>query len=80
MLKENETTVLTADLLGDEGEELRRADVGTIVHVHPGNEAVVVEFMSLDGTTVAIATVQSSEARPVRSSDITHARTIAAVV
>ena len=80
MFKENETIVLTADVLGDEGEELKRGDVGTIVHVHPGNEAVVVEFMSLDGTIVAIATVLSSEARPARSSDITHARTIAAVV
>lgn len=80
MLKENETIVLTADVQGDEGEELKRGDVGTIVHVHPGNEAIVVEFMSLDGTTVAIATVLSSESRPVRSSDITHARTIAEAV
>ena len=80
MLKENETIVSTADVPGDEGEELKRGEVGTIVHVHPDNEAVVVEFMSLDGTTVAIATVLSSEARPVRISDITHARTIAAAV
>ena len=77
MLKQNETIVSTADVLGDDGEELKTGDVGTIVHVHPGNEAVVVEFMSLDGTTVAIATVLSSETRPVRISDITHARTIA---
>ena len=59
---------------------MKTGDVGAIVHVHPGNEAVVVEFMSLDATTVAIATVLSSEASPVRSSDITHARTIAAAV
>jgi len=65
---------------GRRGEELKTGDVGAIVHVHPGNEAVVVEFMSLDATTVAIATVLSSEASPVRSSDITHARTIAAAV
>ena len=79
MLKENETIVSTADVPGDEGEELKRGEFGTIVHVHPVNEAVVVEFMSLDGTTVAIATVLSSEARPVRISDITHARTIEAL-
>ncbi len=76
MFKEHEPIVLTADVLGDEGEELKPGDVGTVIHVHPANAAVVVEFMSLDGDTVAIATVLPSQARPVTSADITHARTV----
>lgn len=80
MFKEHEQIVLTADVLGDEGEELKPGDVGTVIHVHPGNAAVVVEFMSLDGDTVAVATVLSSQARSVTSADITHARTFSAVV
>ena len=73
MFREHHQIVLTADVPGDEGEELKLGDVGTIIHVHPGNVAVVVEFMSLDGDTVALATVLPSQARPVTSADITHA-------
>lgn len=80
MFKEHEQIVLTADVLGDEGEELKPGDVGTVIHVHPGNAAVVVEFMSLDGATAAVATVLSSQVRPVTSADITHARTVPAAV
>ena len=46
---EHEQVVLTADVSGDEGEQLESGDVGTIIHVHPGGEAFVVEFMTLDG-------------------------------
>ncbi len=80
MFKEHEQIVLTADVVGDEEEELKPGDVGAIVHIHPNEEAFVVEFMSLDGETVAIATVLPSRARPVTSADLTHARTVPAVV
>ena len=75
MFKEHEQIVLTADVVGDEGEELKSGDAGTIIHIHPDEEALVVEFMSLDGDTAAIATVLPSQARPVTSADLTHART-----
>ena len=64
MFKEHERIVLITDIL-EEG--LVAGDVGTIVHVHPKGEAFVVEFMTLDGNTVAIATVLSSQARLVTS-------------
>ncbi len=76
MFKEHEQIVLTADVLGDEGEELKPGDVGAVVHVHPADAAVVAEFMSLDGCTVAIATVLPAQARPITNADITHARTV----
>ncbi len=80
MFKEHEQIVLTADVFGDEGEELKSGDVGTIIHIHPDEEALVVEFMSLDGDTVAIATVLPSQGRPVTNTDLTHARTVLAAV
>ena len=80
MFKEHEQIVLTAAVLGDEGEELKSGDVGTIIHIHPDKEAFVVEFISLDGGTVAIAAVLSSQARPVMGADLTHARTVTAAV
>ena len=80
MFIEHEQIVLTADVVGDEGEELKLGDVGTIIHIHPKEEDLVVEFLSLDGDTVAIATVLPSQARPVTNADLTHARTIPAAV
>ena len=80
MIKKHVQIVLTADVVGDEGEELQSGDVGTIIHIHPNEEALVVEFMSLDGDTVAIETVLPSQARPVTNADLTHARTVPATV
>ncbi len=80
MFKEHEQIVLTAAVIGDEQEELKPGDVGAIVHIHPNEEAFVAEFLSLDGETVAIATVLPSQARPVTRQDITHARTVPAAV
>ena len=54
--------------------DLKTGEVGTIVHVHRNGEAFEVEFPTLDGQTAALATVQSSQVRPVTGADITHAR------
>ena len=71
MIKEHDRIVLTSDL---SQESLKTGDVGTVVHVHEGGDAFEVEFMALDGTTVAVATVLKSQARPVTHDDVTHAR------
>ena len=71
MLEEQDRVVLTDDV-AEPG--LEAGDVGTIVHVHRGREAFEVEFLTLDGHTAALATVASSQVRPVTSADITHAR------
>ena len=80
MFKEHEQIVLTAEVLGDEGEALKPGDVGTLIHIHPDEEAAVVEFLSLDGDTVALATVLPSQMRPVTGADLTHARTVTMAV
>ncbi len=73
MFDEHDRIVLTSEL-PEEG--LRAGDVGTIVHVHRQGEAFEVEFLALDGHTVAVATVMASQFRPVTTRDITHARAI----
>ena len=80
LFKEHQQVVLTADVSGDGGEQLRPGDVVTIIHVHPGGEAYVVEFATLDGDTVDIATVLPSQTRPVTSRDLTHARQVETAV
>ena len=74
MYKEHQQVVLTVAVSGDDEEDLQPGDVGTIVHVHPGGQAFVAEFLALEGETVAIATVLPSQARPVTNADLTHAR------
>ncbi len=71
MLDEHDRIVLTDDIAG---LRLKAGDVGTIVHVHRGGEAFEVEFLALDGNTAVLATVRSSQARPVTGADLTHAR------
>ncbi len=46
----------------------RRSFVGTVVHVHRNGEAFEVEFVTLTGATVAVATVPGDRLRPVPSS------------
>ena len=80
MFKEHENIILTDTVLGDQNIELKAGDVGAIIHTHPGGEALVVEFMTPDGETIEIATVLTSQARPVTSADITHARILQTAV
>lgn len=75
MIKEHERIVLNVDL---PGEGLEPGDVGTVVHIYPGGEAYEVEFMTLDGDTIAVVTLLASQVRPVREDEIAHARRVAA--
>ncbi|HWF86467.1 MAG TPA: DUF4926 domain-containing protein [Vicinamibacterales bacterium] len=75
MIAEEHRVVLTAPL---PAEGLVTGDVGTVVHVYDDGKAFEVEFMTLDGHTAAVATVEASQVRLVRSREITHARELAA--
>jgi hypothetical protein len=70
-IREHDCVVLTANLLP---EGLEAGDVGTVVHIHRGGEAYEVEFMTLAGTTLAVATVMSDQLRPVGKRDVSHVR------
>ena len=71
--KEHDRVVLTDDI---EEKKLKSGDVGAIVHVYPSQDAFVVEFLTLDGYTEAVAHVRENQIRLVSKSDITHARKI----
>ena len=62
---------MTADL---PAEKLETGDVGTVVHIHKDGAAYEVEFITLAGRTVAVATVEASDLRPVGKRDISHVR------
>jgi hypothetical protein len=75
MMKEHERVVLKDSV---PAERLEAGDVGTIVHVYRDGEAYEVEFITLDGKTAAVVTLESSKVRPVGEREITHARELAA--
>ena len=70
-IKEHDCVVLTKSL---PEENLEAGDVGTVVHIHRDGLAYEVEFMTLAGRTVAVATVEASDVRPVGKRDISHVR------
>jgi hypothetical protein len=74
MIKEHDRIVLLKDLPED---GLQAGDVGTVVHIYRQGEAFEVEFMTLDGGTVAVITLLSSQIRAVSKRDITHVRELA---
>ena len=73
MLSEHERVVLTEPVAA---EGLVAGDVGTVVHVYPDAKAYEVEFTTLAGNTVAVATVDATSVRPVTGREITHARDV----
>ena len=49
-------------------------DIGTVVLVHRQGEGYEVEFVTLDGKTVAVVTLMSDEIRRAGSGEVAHAR------
>jgi hypothetical protein len=56
---------------------LEAGDVGTVVHVYRGGEAVEVEFVRADGATLGVVTLEAGALRPFEGSEILHARQLA---
>lgn len=75
IIKEHEGVVLTKAVAN---EGLEAGDVGTVVHLYGDGKTYEVEFVALDGHTVAVAAVEASDVRPVTASEIPHARELVA--
>jgi hypothetical protein len=73
MIQEHNRIVLTTDLAS---HDLKCGDVGTVVHVYNDGQAYEVEFVTLDGQTAAVVTLEASQVRPVSKREITHARAL----
>jgi hypothetical protein len=71
MMNEHDRVVLLKDL---PSAGLAAGDVGTIVHLYADRAAFEVEFVSLDGHTRAVETLDITDVRGVTSRDMTHAR------
>ena len=74
MIHEFDNVVLTDNM---PEYHLQRGDIGTVVLVHPTG-GFEVEFVTLDGQTLAVATLEPSQVRPVARGEIAHARAVEA--
>lgn len=73
-INEHDRVVLTTDVV-EAG--LAAGDVGVVIHVHGKGDAYEVEFVTLDGETHAILTLEGKIIRPVGQHEMPHARRVA---
>jgi hypothetical protein len=74
VIDELDEVVLTCDL---HAHGLAAGDIGTVVLMHDEGKGYEVEFMTLDGETIAVATLRAEQVRPTQHDEIVHARSIA---
>jgi hypothetical protein len=77
MIKELEIVALVCDL---PGHGLVSGDIGTVVFDYAATSpgpAYEVEFMALDGNTIAVVSLDAGAVRPVRNREIAHVRQVA---
>ena len=75
MMKEHDTVVLAVGL-PEHG--LARGDVGVVVHSYGEGQAYEVEFVTGEGKTVAVVTLEEEAIRPMQKGEILHVREVAA--
>ena len=73
MIKELDQVVLTTDL-SEYG--LQAGDIGTVVLVHQGGAGYEVEFMTLDGETLAVVSLYANQVRSIAQREIARVRSL----
>ncbi|MEW6328452.1 MAG: DUF4926 domain-containing protein [Thermodesulfobacteriota bacterium] len=75
MIHEHDTIVFCRDL--DE-YGLKRGDIGAVVHCYEDGKAYEVEFVTGEGKTVAVVTLESKDVRSMTMKEILHVREVQA--
>jgi hypothetical protein len=73
MIKELQRVILTVNL---PEHKLLNGDIGTVVMVHNAELAFEVEFATLYGDTIVVATLNANQVRPVSETEIAHVRNL----
>ena len=71
MIDELDTVILSHDI--DE-YGLKDGDIGAVVHCYSDGLAFEVEFVTGEGETVAVLTLNSQDIRPMHGNEIFHVR------
>ena len=71
MVRELDTVVLT-HAIKEHG--LEGGDIGAVVHCFPKGTSFEVEFLTAEGKTIALLTLDEADVRPLGGSEILHVR------
>ena len=71
MIRELDPVVLTHDI-AEHG--LTQGDIGTVVHSYKEGAVFEVEFVTTEGRTVALLTLNRADVRPVGGKKVRHVR------
>ncbi len=74
MISELDTVVLTHDI---EEHGLKPGDVGTVVHSYSDGTVFEVEFVTVEGKTIALLTLTHADIRLLGKRGILHVRELA---
>lgn len=74
MIRELDTVVLVHDL---EVYGLTHGDVGAVVHSYKDGITFEVEFVTGEGSTIAVLTLSQQDIRPMHAQEILHVRALA---
>lgn len=71
MIHELDTVVLARDI--DE-YGLKQGDIGAVVHSYKKGAAFEVEFITTDGSTFALLTLDRKDIHPIKGREVLHVR------
>lgn len=77
MIRELDTVALTRDV--DE-YGLKAGDIGAVVHRYKDDTAFEVEFVTAEGATIAVLTLELADIRPVGGKEVLHVRELVQAV
>ncbi len=76
MIQEHDRIILTTDL---PEYSLKTGDIGTVVLAHEQHNGFEVEFVSLNGETIAVISLFAQQIRAIGQREIANARPLVAV-
>ena len=76
MIRELETVVLARNI---DRYGLKRGDIGAVVHCYKDGATFEVEFVTAEGRTIALLTLDRTDIRPIGGREVLHVRELAQV-
>ena len=76
MFQELDIVVLTHDI---HEYGLKQGDIGTVVHCYKDSATFEVEFVTADGRTLALLTLEQTDIRPIGRREVMHVRELSEV-
>ena len=77
MIHELDTVVLMHDI---HKYNLKQGDIGAVVHCYKEEAVFEVEFVTADGKTIALITLDQADIRPIGRREVLHVRELSKAI